>query len=79
MPLILNTLKHKFTPHFSVCIVDCEWEEYVPGECSLDCGGGVRPMVREIKQEAAYGGKECEGDAHGYEDCNMQCCPGNSI
>ena len=57
--------------------MDCEWKEWKVGECSKECGGGIRINVREPKIDAENGGQECFGSANITESCNTQECPGN--
>merc|ERR1719328_962289 len=47
------------------CPVHCEWNDWVEGSCSKECGGGVMPMMRVKTQEARFGGVECEGEGYG--------------
>ena len=56
--------------------MDCEWDEWNFGTCSLTCGGGVLIKSRYPIVEAAHGGKECDGVSNITEDCNNQNCPG---
>ena len=58
-------------------LVDCEWGDWVVGECSITCGGGTRSNTRDRKIDAAFGGRECPGQASITEACNVQECPGN--
>ena len=60
-------------------LVDCEWGDWVVGECSRTCGGGTRSNLRERKIEAAFGGRECPGPASITEACNVQECPGSLL
>ena len=46
------------------------------GECSKDCGGGIRTNSRLVKTEAANGGENCSGVSEIIEDCNIDKCPG---
>merc|ERR550537_2195281 len=55
-------------------IQDCEVGEWQPGECSVECGGGVRSIMREVVTPAANGGAECPPMIE-KEPCNMQPCP----
>ena len=45
-----------------MCIVDCIWGEWVIGECSEECNGGIRLNYREKTQQEMFNGK-CEGEA----------------
>merc|ERR1719506_2925713 len=55
-------------------IEDCEVGEWQPGECSVECGGGVLTMTREVVTPASNGGAECPIMIE-KEPCNMQPCP----
>merc|ERR1719506_3024236 len=55
-------------------IEDCEVGEWQPGECSVECAGGVRTLTREIVTPASNGGAECPIMIE-KEPCNMQPCP----
>merc|ERR1719352_144632 len=55
-------------------IEDCEVGEWQPGECSVECGGGVRTLTREVVTPASNGGAECPIMIE-KEPCNMQPCP----
>merc|ERR1719316_1568924 len=55
-------------------IEDCEVGEWMPGECSVECGGGERTLTREVITPAANGGAECPVMLV-KEACNMQPCP----
>ena len=57
-------------------LVDCEWGDWKIGECSVECGTGIRLNTREPKVLAAYDGEECSGLANATEICNIQECPG---
>ena len=55
--------------------VNCEWDNWVVGECSKICGGGERTNTRDKKTREAHGGLECSGSATITEQCNIQECP----
>merc|ERR1719387_378211 len=55
-------------------IQDCEVGEWQPGECSAECGGGERSIMREVVTPPANGGAECPPMVE-KEPCNMQPCP----
>merc|ERR1719426_401995 len=55
-------------------IEDCEVGEWQPGECSVECGGGERTLMREVVTPASNGGAECPIMIE-KEPCNMQPCP----
>ena len=59
-----------------VLLVDCEWDKWRLGDCSKECGGGIRINTRAIKQKAEHGGVECPGSSNVTEICNIQNCPG---
>ena len=52
------------------------WTEWEVGICSKTCGGGERSKIRDVKIEAAYGGKECQDSSSMTETCNTNDCPG---
>lgn len=57
------------------CPVDCTWNEWELGECSMTCGGGTRVDSRTVAKEAMYGGNcDPEGGLR-VEACNAQACP----
>ena len=69
--------------HTNVCdilhsmTVDCKWNDWIIGECSKPCGGGISIDVRTKNISAAYGGARCPGKSyHIEENCNLQKCPG---
>ena len=58
--------------------VDCEWNDWQVGECSVTCAGGSRTNSRTKNIEESDGTDEvgtCDGDATMVEDCNTQDCP----
>ena len=63
--------------YFTIFLVDCEWAEWVLGECSEECGGGIQIDTRQPLQEAQFGGNACEGESSRQKECNPDPCPGN--
>ena len=57
--------------------VHCEWHDWMLGECSKSCGGGMLTKTRKEKVAAQHGGEECPGVDTIEESCNVQECPGN--
>merc|ERR1712203_198887 len=57
------------------CPVDCEWSEFMVGECSATCGEGTLERHRFELVPAMFGGVPCEGDALVVESCNNGDCP----
>lgn len=57
---------------------DCIVSDWVPGECSVSCGGGVRALTREITTPKSVGGAACPV-LTASEDCNKQECPVDCI
>ncbi|CAL8108656.1 unnamed protein product [Orchesella dallaii] len=54
------------------------WQDY--GECSRECGGGVRKSFRECDNpKPRNGGKYCVGPRVKYESCNTHECANTSI
>ena len=56
--------------------VNCEWGDWIIGDCSQTCGGGNRTDVRTEKNSATHGGEQCTGPTSITESCNVQECPG---
>ena len=64
---------------FEFDIVDCQWSDWVVGQCSLSCGGGVRTNTRSEKVVANSGGRKCIGTTSDEEKCNEQNCTGKNF
>ena len=56
--------------------VDCEWNEWQIGECSVTCGEGTRYKIRTKKVKEENGGT-CEGETTALAPCTEEDCPGN--
>ena len=54
--------------------VNCEWGEWVQGDCSATCGGGTHTKTRTKAIKEQYGGS-CVGVSSMQEDCNTLDCP----
>jgi len=52
---------------------DCDVGDWVPGDCSVDCGGGVQTLNRAILTPA-IGGAKCLPTSE-ERNCNTQACP----
>ena len=64
---------------FKACnpfIVDCEWNDWDIGECSVSCGGGRKSSTRSKRIVERYGGLACAGNSTKEESCNEHHCPG---
>ena len=61
------------------CSVDCVWGDWVLGQCSTHCGGGIQIDSRVPLQPALFGGNPCQGDETRPVECNMDPCPGIEI
>ena len=57
---------------------DCEWNDWEIGDCSKECGGGIRTNTRTKKWEATLGGT-CSEESQMEESCNTQECPVDCI
>ena len=74
-----------FSLHYLNILVDCEWDVWVIGECSKTCSNGnelengVQIDTRGKKQEALFGGEECEGEATRQGECNTDPCPSKKL
>jgi len=55
------------------CLFD-KWSSWVL--CDKSCGGGQTYRERSIKQEAALGGKACDGNLKEVQECNSVPCAG---
>ena len=60
-------------------VADCEWNDWIIGDCSKTCGGGTRTDTRTPKKSAEHGGQECDGPTSVTESCNVQECPGREL
>merc|ERR1719399_1757722 len=40
-------------------VADCEVSDWVPGECTVTCGGGMQLLNRSVSIQPAYGGAAC--------------------
>ena len=57
--------------------MDCEWNDWDFGECSVTCGGGTRTDKRTLKTKEMNGGF-CDAMGGQREtSCNTIGCPGN--
>ena len=56
--------------------VNCEWGDWIIGDCSQTCGEGTRTNTRVPEIVAEHGGEECSGPSSIVESCQMQNCPG---
>lgn len=57
------------------CPVDCvlsEWGEF--GDCSTECGGGVKQRSRSVLTAAEFGGSDCASDLVDEAPCNEHPC-----
>ena len=61
---------------FCLYLVNCEWGDWMTGNCPVTCGGGTRTNFRTKTIEELYNGT-CEGEAYMEEACNVQHCLGN--
>ena len=62
---------------WAINIVDCEWDDWINGTCSVTCGGGVQTNTRTWLTEGQNGGANCTGASTVTEGCNTFECPGN--
>ena len=64
---------------YIICIncisVDCEWGDWVEGECSTTCGAGEQNNTRIKLVEEAHGGN-CSGESTNVTSCLVVECPG---
>ena len=57
-------------------VVDCQWNDWDIGECSVSCGGGRKRITRSKQVVEKYGGSSCAGNSTKEENCNEHHCPG---
>ena len=76
MYILLNNSICYFSIWNIIYIVHCEWNDWVEGECSKECGGGMKINTRTEKVSAEHGGEDCPGPATEEISCNEQECPG---
>ena len=56
-------------------LVDCEWGDWVEGDCSATCGTGEQNNTRTKLVEEAHGGT-CAGGYTNVTSCLVVECPG---
>ncbi|CAE8655873.1 unnamed protein product, partial [Polarella glacialis] len=55
---------------------DCAWSAWSSWTlCPASCGVGQIRRSRIVTEEAAHGGKQCEGLFQEFKDCNARDCP----
>jgi len=55
------------------CPIDCQWNAWTIGECSLPCGTGTREE-RRTKIKEQFGGAPCDGKELEIVECNTSPC-----
>ena len=58
--------------------VNCQWGDWIIGDCSQTCGEGTRTNTRAPKLVAEHGGEECNGPSSIAESCQLQNCTGTN-
>ena len=74
-----NLLHHYFIEKIPIHLftANCKWAPWHAwSECTATCGGGVQNRTRAVLQAASNGGKDCQGPAAQFRDCNTAKCPG---
>ena len=61
------------------CVVNCVWDQWIIGDCSVTCGEGTRTNTRIPKVAAQFGGDDCDGTSSSNEKCKDQECPGKNM
>ena len=56
-------------------LVDCEWGDWVKGDCSATCGTGEQKNTRTKLAQEAHGGT-CTGGSTNVTSCLVAECPG---
>ena len=57
-------------------MIPCEWSEWARGDCSVECGAGIRTKTRSKTVEEKDGGT-CVGETTEIEDCKDRECTGS--
>ena len=56
------------------CPINCQWAEWVEGDCTKTCGTGSRTNTRTKSEVEAHGGT-CFGQPTVVVECNTNQCP----
>ena len=72
---ILTTIEYI---HLSIIKVNCQWGDWIIGDCSQTCGEGTRTNTRAPEILAEHGGEECNGPSSIAESCQLQNCTGTN-
>ena len=56
--------------------MDCQWDEWIIGDCSQTCGNSTKTLTRQFKVASANGGNACDGLSYATEPCFQRDCPG---
>ena len=56
------------------CPINCQWVEWVKGDCTKTCGTGIRTNTRTKLVDEAHGGT-CTGNATEVVECSLKPCP----
>ena len=78
MPLAKISFVTKFQhiSIFAVAVFDCQWGHWNEwSQCSETCGNGVKTRYRGKSQEAANGGKKCDGNNIQIKECTITMGP----
>ena len=59
-------------------VIHCEWDEWVVGACSAECGVGTRTNTR-VKLVEELNGGTCTGQPEEIEECMDVECPGEKF
>ena len=74
----VSEIKDMFHPtvntHSNIITVNCTWDTWHVGICSVTCGEGTRKNHRTKQQVQLYGGLDCVGEANVTEPCNEATC-----
>ena len=73
---LIDEKKMPFYNHIILILaIHCEWDEWVLGECSAECGVGLRSNTRVKLVEEKNGGT-CDGKPTEVVECKDKDCPG---
>ena len=79
MTVRLVTCGNVLFPPFIPYAVNCMWDEWKIGDCSITCGEGTRNNTRTQRIVAQFGGDECDGATWSVESCIEHACPGMKL
>ena len=71
-----NSLAELHIIYYLIGPINCEWDTWVDGQCSVTCGTGTKTNTRTKLVNEANGGT-CPGQPSEIVECNKDPCPRN--